>query len=78
MEDEERKGNRIVYYPACCWGRGSFGAYLCGFLLVLVGGLWLLHSLDLIPPGWNGLIGPPLLIVFGIACLIGTGRQSQA
>lgn len=78
MKNEEHKVNGVVYYPACCWGLSAFGVYLWGTVLVLGGGLWLLHNLSLIPAGWSGLIGPPLLIVVGLACLISTRRPSWA
>ena len=54
------------YVPVCCcWPTNTFGGYLWGSLLVLLGSVWLLNNLNLLPQ--------PLFEVFWPLGLIGVG-----
>ncbi len=77
LENHERKADEKVYYGVCCWPAGLFGTALCAAVFVLVGGLWLLNSLNLVSASWNQALSTLLFIGVGIACLIGTLQSSR-
>jgi len=76
MENQKRTEKEKVVYFACC-PTGSFGAYFWGIVLVLIGGLWLLGNLNIIPAGWGSAIWPFVLIGLGLTCLISTGSLNR-
>ena len=75
-ESEKRsrlEGNDARYYPVCCFLPGiqtQFGLSVFGGIIVLVGGFWLLTTLDLLPRLVQDSLGPIVVILIGIAYLI--------
>lgn len=71
MEDQKLTKKGKIVYLACC-PTGSLGAYFWGVVLMLIGGLWLLGNLKIIPAGWGSIVWPLVLIGLGLTCLIST------
>lgn len=53
----------------CCTPSTVFGGYLWGGLLVLIGGAWLLDTLELVPEALLELFWPLVVIGIGLASL---------
>ena len=67
------EGNDVRYYPFCCFLPGirtPFGLSVFGGIIVLIGGFWLLTTLELLPSLVQDALGPIVVILIGIAYLI--------
>jgi hypothetical protein len=67
MPDNEMSRQEVHHHHCCCAGVSTRGGRLFwGAALVILGGLWLLTNLDLIPVRWWELVGPALIIAWGV------------
>ncbi len=68
---ENQEHREYVYYPACFCGilPGTFGITFFGSILVLIGGVWLLDSLNILPVVLGNAIWPLALITIGLGYL---------
>ena len=71
MENLEgtRKEVHYHHYGSCCRPYGSRAGLFCGGVLLLVGTVWLLTSLNVLPDSLWKLIGPAILVVWGAGIL---------
>jgi len=70
LEDGE-----LRVYPVCWYwpeSRTPYGISVWGGVLVVVGGIWLLSTLELLPRLVQDSLGPIVVILIGIAYLINT------
>ena len=61
------------YYPTCwCWiGRPTpYWVMVFGGILVVIGGIWLLTTLEIMPRILENALGPVILILIGLAYLV--------
>ena len=70
LQNEERQLER-VYRASCCGLQSRFGAFVWGSAWVLIGSVFLLSNMGLLPYGWSGIFWPLLIIGIGLAHLGG-------
>lgn len=78
MPHETEKDERTLfidehYYPVCwCWmGQPTpFWVTVFGGILVVIGGIWLLTTLELLPKLYENALGPVIGILVGLAYLV--------
>ncbi len=61
----------------CCGAMGRWGPIFWGLMLVLVGVVWLLSNLGILPENWWGVVFPLLLIAWGIMIWLGSRRTGS-
>ena len=74
------EGNDVRYYPACCCWPGTrtpFGLAVFGGILTLIGALWLMAELGLLPSVMNISLWPVVLIMIGISYLINSFSRRE-
>lgn len=72
----DRQGVREYVPVCCCWPANTFGGYLWGSLLVLLGSVWLLSNLNLLPQPLLEVLWP--LVLSGSGWPTWAGRSSAA
>jgi len=61
----EKESDRKIFYGFCGFPN-KFGVLFCGAVTFLVGSLWLMENLGVIPNDWWEFVLPTILISWGL------------
>jgi len=63
---KEKESDRIII----CGFPNKLGVLFCGAVAFLVGSLWLMENLGMIPDDWWGFVLPTILISWGLVYIL--------